>query len=719
MLRLVATCLFFLVVAAAHSAPAIEWRVKHPFRYFTGTTDFDMHREAMADVMAANGGALTAAAVSDLERLLNDPRWLREWYKVDVNLYPDTRGAGRSERGWAHHINRRRATCWDSRQQWHSSCKSDTYGTSLRTDYVRPQRHTVILNVAGAPSGQCRWQAARGIFMVGNAGLAREIERPCGDEIEARIPFEPDILEAQRGVAVSVTPPDGVTISHPPVWVRDRLVVGIGDSFSSGEGNPDTPVEIDPFSRRAGLNISYTYDPQEQAIRSTPAYSLPVRFENAPAGWLDRKCHRSAYSYHLRTALQIALADPKHSAVTFLGFACSGAEVTEGLLLAYEGVEEVSRSHFAGGGLQRRNMPQVDRLMIELCRDDLTRGGPARTIALDQPITDAAGRAVSSVRLLNCPPGRFLRPIDLLIVSIGGNDVGFTPLIVDVLTKNRPPYADTNTKLRALASLNDVIRGIARAVKAHGVDRAEQRARELPARFAALRKALAPIPVTSNAAGKPNVILTAFPKIEFNEDGRLCGEADPRERLEGFNVGGVLAIDVPTLRPVSRFANDVLFPATRSAAQAGNWHFVDSHRNAFSKHGVCAQKRRSAGVSAAENLMLPYFHFANPRNRWSEFEPFAANHEAGYVPTRDTRAYAPRQRWFRTLNDICLFVQFKAQGSPPPPSRWGVIDLIEACLGGPFHPTAEGHSHIADAVFNSARQILGLPVPTIEAVRPR
>jgi hypothetical protein len=350
MRRLVATCLFFFIAVSAHAEPAIEWRVKHPFRYFTETKDFDMHREALADVLAANGGVLSATAVSDLERLVNDPRWLREWYKVDIDLYSNPRSAGRPERGWAHHINRRRSTCWDSRQQWHSSCKSDTYGTSLRTDYVRPQRHTVIFNLTEALSGQCRWQAARAIFKVGNQGLAREIERPCGEEIEARIPFEPDIPEARRGVAVSVALPDGTAVEHPPVWVRDRLVVGIGDSFSSGEGNPDTPVEIDPFSRRAGLNISYIYDPQEQAIRSTPAYSLPVRFDNVPAGWLDRKCHRSAYSYHLRTALQIALADPTHSAVTFLGFACSGAEVTEGLLLAYEGVEEVGRSHFADDG---------------------------------------------------------------------------------------------------------------------------------------------------------------------------------------------------------------------------------------------------------------------------------------------------------------------------------------------------------------------------------
>jgi len=718
MFRPVAAFLFFVVGSAAQAAPAIDWHVEHPFRYFTETKDFDMHREAMADVMAANGGALSAAAVSDLERLVNDPRWLREWYKQDTNLYADPRRAGRPERGWAHHINRRRATCWDSHQQWHSSCASDTFGTALRTDYVRPQTHGVVFGVVDAPEGMCRWEAARAIFVVGRGSLGTQIEKPCREDVETRIPFEPDIPEADRGVDVSVTLPDGTRLTQPSVWVRDHLIVGIGDSFSSGEGNPDSPVEIDPFSHRRNLNISFVYDPASQALRSNKAYSLPVRAQNAPAGWLDRKCHRSAYSYHLRTALQVALADPKHSAVTFLGFACSGAEITEGLLLPYAGVEEVEASYFRGGGLQRRNMPQIDRVMIELCRDELTRHPARRNIRLSEPITDPRGHALRSISLLNCPAGRFLRPIDLLIISIGGNDVGFTPLIVDVLTKERPPYADFNTELRAKGLLTDVVRGVARVVKAHDVGRAEQRARELPARFAALRQAIAPIPVRTNADGKPNIILTAFPKVEFNEDGRLCGEADPRERLEGFNVGGVLAIDVPTLRPVSQFANNTLYPATREAAQAGNWYFVDAHRVPFSKHGICAQKRAGENVSAAENLMLPYYHSVkNQRDRWSDFEPFSANREDDFKPARDTRAYAPRERWFRTLNDICLFVQYRAKGAPPPPDRWGLIDLVEACLGGPFHPTAEGHAHIADAVYDQAEVMLSLPQPGQTAVR--
>ena len=76
-------------------------------------------------------------------------------------------------------------------------------------------------------------------------------------------------------------------------------------------------------------------------------------------------------------------------------------------------------------------------------------------------------------------------------------------------------------------------------------------------------------------------------------------------------------------------------------------------------------------MTAAENLMLPYYHFASPHNVWSDFDPFSANREVNFDRLRDTRPYAPRQRWFRTLNDICLFVQYKAKGTPPPPRKLG------------------------------------------------
>jgi lysophospholipase L1-like esterase len=716
---LAAACLISLMTVGARAAPAIDWRIEHPFRYFTETTDFDMQREAASEVMSGNHGALTATAVSDIERLLNDPRWLREWFKTNPLLYSDPKRSGRPERGWSNPINLRRATCWDHRAQWHSSCASDSFGTRLRTDYVRPQGHTVIIAVADAPAGTCRWQAARPIFVTDRAELSAEVAVPCASKVRSRIPFEPERPEADRGVSVTVTLPDGTELSQAPIWVHDRLIVGIGDSFSSGEGNPDNPVEIDTGSTHAGLNFGFVYDPVTQAIKSVASYSLPVRDRNIPAGWIDRKCHRSAYGYQLRTALQVALADPKHSAVTFLGYACSGAKIVSGLLFPYAGVEAVGVYQFTADGARRRDLSQLDRIMAELCRDDPLRSGARRTVTFDTPLTGADGNKVGKVKLFDCKPDRFLRPIDLLMISIGGNDVGFVPLIADVLTRKKPPYADGKSRRRARQLGAPLVRIMARITQAHNVKEARGKAQELPARFAALRKALAPLPIATGAGGRPNIILTAFPKVEFNQDGRLCGETKPRERLEGLNVGGALSIDVPTLREVSDFANNTLFPALRDAARAGGWSFVDAHRGPFGTHGLCAQRRIAEDkVTAAENLMLPYYHFGSPRNVWSEFDPFSSNREDNFDPLRDTRPYAPRQRWFRTLNDICLFVQFKAKGTPPPPRQWGLANLIEACLGGPFHPTAEGHAHIADAVYATAKTILALPDPTVAEVRP-
>ena len=58
-------------------------------------------------------------------------------------------------------------------------------------------------------------------------------------------------------------------------------------------------------------------------------------FNSKNSNWLSTACHRSLYSYQTRVALQLALED-EHRAVTFLGYACSGAEILDGLLLPEE-----------------------------------------------------------------------------------------------------------------------------------------------------------------------------------------------------------------------------------------------------------------------------------------------------------------------------------------------------------------------------------------------
>ncbi len=82
------------------------------------------------------------------------------------------------------------------------------------------------------------------------------------------------------------------------VIVQDWLIVSIGDSVASGEGNPDAPGPI----------------------------------------WEDRQCHRTSAAGPAQAAMKIERADPKTS-VTFIHLACSGASINEGLLRRYVGQE--------------------------------------------------------------------------------------------------------------------------------------------------------------------------------------------------------------------------------------------------------------------------------------------------------------------------------------------------------------------------------------------
>ena len=49
------------------------------------------------------------------------------------------------------------------------------------------------------------------------------------------------------------------------------------------------------------------------------------------ARWMSGACHRSLYSYQMRTALALAVENP-HIAITFIPLGCSGATINAGFL---------------------------------------------------------------------------------------------------------------------------------------------------------------------------------------------------------------------------------------------------------------------------------------------------------------------------------------------------------------------------------------------------
>jgi hypothetical protein len=83
------------------------------------------------------------------------------------------------------------------------------------------------------------------------------------------------------------------------VVVQNWLVVGMGDSVGSGEGNPDVPGGVD-------------------------------------ARWQDERCHRSAHAGVARAARRLE-EDDHHTSVTFVHLACSGATIRNGIVGPYAG----------------------------------------------------------------------------------------------------------------------------------------------------------------------------------------------------------------------------------------------------------------------------------------------------------------------------------------------------------------------------------------------
>jgi hypothetical protein len=125
----------------------------------------------------------------------------------------------------------------------------------------------------------------------------------AGNQCTWDLSLRPDVYL----VTLTVTTRDGETVSTTrAIRVRDYLVVSMGDSIASGEGNPDVPG------------------------------SYPFNDFGALPGWADPRCRRSWHSGPAQAALALEGLDQR-SSVTFVSVACSGASIGKGVLTPYAG----------------------------------------------------------------------------------------------------------------------------------------------------------------------------------------------------------------------------------------------------------------------------------------------------------------------------------------------------------------------------------------------
>lgn len=592
----------------------IHWRVENPFRFFTDAADTGLHRATFQSLSAEE----KKTPILSAERAL-------------ATRHPD---------GWAATMIDK--TCWKASR--------NRYICPDQKAYATPERHKVIAELKGVdePSLTCMW-----VISPANDKASRGavLESPCNEPVRFDVPY-PTGLDVKVEIA-------GSTVAETGVKVRDILIAGMGDSFGSGEGNPDQPVR---FSRERAADYG-------KAEKHPEMTGYPARvgawqqigdknFIDGNARWLDTACRRSLYSHQLRAALQLAVEDP-HRAVTFAGVACSGAETTFGLFLRYKGNEWV------------RNPPdlsQISAIADVQCADKE---------AADQDYPQAfhiqgVVRELEGGLVLKRCGRKEARPIDLLFVSIGGNDIGFARLVANAVLADK-------SNLKSLGGWFGQV---------HGNAESEMLLRALDERYKAVNRAVHGV-LHMPWEQSDRVILTAYPPLALLDDGRqICPDGNAgMDVISSFNLSQKVARDSTKLA-------DRLNSVMSNSASRHGWSFADSHRKQFAGRGMCAGYTDNA-FSVADDLRLPRLR----DGKWDPFNP------ADYQP------YASRQRWFRTPNDAFMTGNFHVAGSVLQKAlkleslSWFQV-LLASTYSGAFHPTAEGHAAMADAVADRARRVL-------------
>ncbi len=597
----------------------IDWRVRNTFRFFSNPRDADVHR--------ATWIALTPeqrrTPVLSAERAL----------------------ASRHPEGWAAAIEGR--PCWNASKNQHV-CPDGK-------PYAQPDSHRIVAQLAAFADAEqisCVWKAAP---KGRNSEAGVVVKQACAKPVEVQVPFP-------VGLTLSVEI-DGREVAEEDVRVRDIFIVGMGDSFGSGEGNPDVPVR---FSRERVADYG-RQDPKRSAASQPVSY--PARAGNwrqigdrdfiaNNARWLDQACHRSLYSYQLRSALQLSLEDP-HRAVTYVGVACSGAEVVHGLFLRYKGNEWVPVPP---------EFSQISAVAIAQCG---SFDAPAQDLPEAYHMNGKIEALQGGLVLHKCQQEN-ARKIDLILMSIGGNDVGFARLVANAVLSD-----DTN--LRRLGGWIGQVHGEREANAA--LDVLDERYKSLNRAFHNL------LHVPWNESDR--IVLTAYPAMALLEDGRaVCPDS-----TAGMEVVPDFQLSAGKARESQRAA-DKLQRVMRASAREHGWTFVERHRDQFLGRGICAGWAENA-LSSVDDLRMP-------RRFKGEWEP--------YNPA-DFQAYASRQRWFRTPNDAFMTGNFHvAQGLLQKALKLESIQwfqlLLAATYSGAFHPTAEGHAAMADATLERAYAVL-------------
>src|ERR1700730_3492848 len=548
-------------------------------------------------------------------------------------------------RGWARNtVNR---LCIDLLGRVSEPCTRD----NVKESYLTPVDHAVTVRLTGAvPVGAtCAWS-----FDDGDGPQASTFD--CAEPVNLRVRYGRQTVAT---VEVSSGPEAPQRLSAK-IMVRDVFIAGLGDSIASGEGNPDRSIALSDegfcFRSYLATAASQYYRPSRAGYKGGRACEGPDSlqvWQRQSALWFNSACHRSLYSYQTRTALALAVRY-QHIAVTYLPLACTGATIPDGLL-GWQRVRECPPAK-SGANCSGSVNAQLDEL-----------------------------RAAVSAAKKRQPD----RKLDLILLSIGANDINFSGLVADVIV-------DTATE-RVLFRRTGVMGSVE--------DSRAALARDLPQGFSKLREALKPL-----VGDLQRVVYVSYAKPTL-ANGAPCPGVPA-----GFDIHPTFTAQPQRLANVSSYVQNEFLPQLKALAlcQSGvlcrdpasdRMTFVDAHQAGFADPRSCA--RASSDPQFDRECFSAKGESFDPDIVTAANQPMLCGRSAG-----EYRAYLPRARWIRDANDSYFEAMTSPQALPssrqPPDindASWG---LLSAVYGGAVHPSAEGHAAMADAALPAAGSVLRL-----------
>ena len=554
-------------------------------------------------------------------------------------------------RGWARNtVNR---LCIDLAGRVSEPCTRD----SVKESYLTPVDHPVTVQLTGQiPVGAtCAWS-----FDDGEG--PRQSTFDCAEPVNLRARYGRATV-ATVEVSSGLEAPQRVATE---IMVRDIFIAGLGDSIASGEGNPDRPIALSDegfcFRSYLGTAGAQYYRPSRAGYKGGRACEAPDTlqvWQRQSALWFNSACHSSLYSYQTRTALALAVQYP-HIAVTYLPLACTGATIPDGLF----------------GSQRARECPPTKS--ASSCLGTVN----AQLAELREAVTAAKRRQPE-------------RKLDLILLSIGANDINFSGLVADVIV-------DTPTE-RVLFRRTGVMGSVD--------DSRAALVRDLPQSFSKLREALKPL-----VGDMSRVVYVSYANPTLG-----AGAPCPGGRA-GFDIHPSFNAQTQRLANVSNYVENEFLPQLKALGlcQSGvlcrdpggdRMTFVDAHQAAFADHGFCARAQND-----------PEFDRECFSSKGESFDPDIVTAAAQPMlcgrSAAEYRAYLPRARWIRDANDSYFAAMTYPQGLPSSSqpadihdATWGILSAV---YGGAVHPSAEGHAAMADAALPAVAGVLQLNTPKSE-----